>query len=74
MRKPSASSLPTGTAKSMWALIKAAALSRAGVDVAYFSEENPTTEDLRRLALGLRPDAPSTSGVIPRVVQRFEIH
>jgi tagatose-6-phosphate ketose/aldose isomerase len=28
----------------------------------------------RSLALGLRPDAPSASGVISRVVQRFEIH
>jgi tagatose-6-phosphate ketose/aldose isomerase len=28
----------------------------------------------RSLALGVRPDAPSSSGVISRVVQRFEIH
>lgn len=45
----------TGTAKSIWALWVAAALSRLGITVAYFSEENPTVEDLRRLAL-IQPD------------------
>ena len=44
----------TGTAKSIWALWAAASLSRQGIPVAYFSEENRTREDLRRLAL-IRP-------------------
>jgi AAA domain-containing protein len=48
----------TGSAKSLWALWVAARLSRRGVRVAYFSEENPLTEDLRRLAL-LRPSPES---------------
>lgn len=45
----------TGTAKSMYALWIGCQLSLRGVRVAYFSEENPTAEDLRRLAL-LKPD------------------
>lgn len=45
----------TGTAKSIYALWTCCQLSRRGVRVAYFSEENPTQEDLRRLAL-LHPD------------------
>ncbi len=45
----------TGTSKSMYALWMAARLSRQRIRVAYFSEENPTAEDLRRLAL-LRPE------------------
>lgn len=44
----------TGTSKSIYAMWKAAALSRAGHRVAYFSEENPLPEDLRRIGL-LRP-------------------
>jgi AAA domain len=45
----------TGTAKSIWALWTSCRLTRAGVRVAYFSEENPLAEDLRRLSL-LKPD------------------
>lgn len=45
----------TGTAKSIYALLTACRLSRRGISVAYFSEENPTAEDLRRLSL-LNPD------------------
>jgi hypothetical protein len=47
---------PTGTAKSMYAMWLGATLSREGLTVAYFSEENPLEEDLRRIAL-LKPDA-----------------
>jgi hypothetical protein len=46
---------PTGTSKSIYALWLACKLTRSGHRVAYFSEENPTTEDLRRLGL-LVPD------------------
>lgn len=45
----------TGTSKSIWALWVAAALSRLGITIAYFSEENPLVEDLRRLSL-IKPD------------------
>lgn len=45
----------TGTAKSMYALWVASSLSKEKMRVSYFSEENPTAEDLRRLAL-LQPD------------------
>ncbi len=45
----------TGTVKSLWALHEAAALSREGIRVSYFSEENPLREDLRRVAK-LQPD------------------
>jgi hypothetical protein len=45
----------TGTAKSIYALWSASNMSKQGTRVSYFSEENPTTEDLRRLAL-LKPD------------------
>ncbi len=45
----------TGTAKSMWAMWAAARMSWNGHGVAYFSEENPLPEDLRRLAK-LRPN------------------
>jgi hypothetical protein len=45
----------TGTVKSLWCLWQAAKLSREGVRVSYFSEENPVQEDLRRLAR-LQPD------------------
>ena len=45
----------TGTVKSLWCLCQAAKLSREGVRVSYFSEENPIQEELRRLSL-LRPD------------------
>jgi hypothetical protein len=45
----------TESGKSMWASWMGAQLSRGGLDVAYFSEENPLTEDLRRLGR-LRPD------------------
>lgn len=47
---------PTGTAKSMYALWLGAKLSREGFTVAYFSEENPKEEDLRRIGL-LKPEA-----------------
>jgi hypothetical protein len=40
---------PTGSFKSLWALWQAARLSREGVHVSYFSEENPLKEDLRRI-------------------------
>jgi hypothetical protein len=46
---------PTESAKSIYALATAARLTRRGVDVAYLSQENPLTEDLRRLSL-LQPD------------------
>jgi AAA domain len=46
---------PTGTAKSIYALWVCRQLSARGIRIAYFSEENPTEEDLRRLSL-LRPD------------------
>ena len=46
---------PTESAKSMWAMYKAARLSREGKRVVYFSEENPLAEDVRRLKL-LGPD------------------
>lgn len=42
---------PTGTSKSIYALWMAARLVERGHRVAYFSEENPLAEDLRRLAL-----------------------
>ena len=45
----------TGTVKSLWCACQAAKLSREGVRVSYFSEENPLQEDLRRLAR-LQPD------------------
>jgi hypothetical protein len=45
----------TGAAKSIYAMWVGSGLSVAGLDVAYFSEENPRDEDLRRLSL-LRPD------------------
>lgn len=41
----------TGTAKSIYGMWKAAAFSRRGLRVSYFSEENPLAEELRRLAL-----------------------
>jgi len=46
----------TGTAKSLYCLWQATRLSREGVRVAYFSEENTIQEDLRRLSK-LEPDA-----------------
>ncbi|MEX0990077.1 MAG: AAA family ATPase [Actinomycetota bacterium] len=46
---------PAESGKSLWALWTASELSKAGIDVAYFSEENPLTEDLRRLGR-LGPD------------------
>ena len=46
---------PAESGKSLWAMWLACQLSRAGRDVAYFSQENPLAEDLRRLK-GLRPD------------------
>jgi hypothetical protein len=45
----------TGSYKSLWAEHEAAALSRNGVRVSYFQEENPIQEELRRLAK-LQPD------------------
>ena len=42
--------------KSIWALATAAQVSREGAGVAYFSEENPLDEDIRRLRR-LRPDS-----------------
>jgi AAA domain len=46
---------PSGTAKSIFAMWKAAALTRAGHRVVYISEENPLVEDIRRLGR-LNPD------------------
>jgi hypothetical protein len=46
---------PAGAAKSMWALLEAAALSREGQVIVYVSQENPLAEELRRVALA-RPD------------------
>jgi hypothetical protein len=46
---------PSGTAKSIFAMWKAAALTRAGHKVVYISEENPLVEDIRRLGR-LNPD------------------
>ena len=46
---------PAESGKSVWAMWLACQLSRAGREVAYFSQENPLAEDLRRLK-GLRPD------------------
>ena len=40
----------TGSMKSLWCLHEAARLSREGVRVSYFSEENPIGEELRRLS------------------------
>ena len=45
----------TGSMKSLWCLHEAASLSREGVRVSYFAEENPIAEELRRLAK-LQPD------------------
>jgi hypothetical protein len=45
----------TGTAKSIYCAWVASKLSRQGIRVSSFSEENPLVEDLRRLAL-LDPD------------------
>ena len=45
----------TGSMKSLWCEHEAASLSREGVRVSYFSEENPLAEELRRLER-LRPD------------------
>jgi hypothetical protein len=45
----------TGTSKSLLALMKAAEWSRRGLKVAYFSEENPLAEEIRRVAL-VHPD------------------
>ena len=45
----------TGTAKSIYVMWKTAAWSRDGVNVCYFSEENPLSEELRRLSL-VAPD------------------
>jgi hypothetical protein len=48
---------PSGTAKSIFAMWKAAALTRAGHKVVYISEENPLVEDIRRLGrLNPNPD------------------
>jgi hypothetical protein len=41
----------------LWALWIASKLTREGLEVAYFSEENPLEEDLRRLGR-LAPTAP----------------
>jgi hypothetical protein len=46
---------PSGTAKSIFAMWKAAALTRSGHKVVYISEENPLVEDIRRLGR-LNPD------------------
>ena len=46
----------TGSYKSLYCQWVAAKLSREGVRVSYFSEENPVQEELRRLAK-LQPDA-----------------
>jgi AAA domain len=54
----------TGSAKSMFALWVGCKLSRRGLKVVYFSEENPTNEDKRRLRK-LNPTprpSPSTTG------------
>jgi len=40
---------PAESGKSLWALVMACELSRAGIEVAYVSQENPLVEDLRRL-------------------------
>lgn len=45
---------PAESGKSIWALDQCAKLSREGQRVAYFSQENPRSEDNRRLAR-LRP-------------------
>ena len=45
----------TGSVKSLWCEHEAASLSREGVRVSYFAEENPIGEELRRIGL-LRPD------------------
>jgi len=45
----------TGSMKSLWCEHEAASLSREGVRVSYFAEENPIAEELRRLAK-LQPD------------------
>jgi hypothetical protein len=47
---------PAESGKSIWAAATAAQVSREGAEVAYFSEENPLDEDIRRLRR-LRPDA-----------------
>jgi hypothetical protein len=48
---------PAESAKSMWALHQAALITRSGRVVMFVSEENPTDEDLRRLArLGFELD------------------
>ena len=41
---------PAESGKSLWALLVAAELTRAGHDVVYISQENPLVEDLRRLS------------------------
>ncbi|MEI6448540.1 MAG: AAA family ATPase [Actinomycetes bacterium] len=45
----------TGSMKSLWCEHEAASLSREGVRVSYFAEENPIGEELRRLSK-LQPD------------------
>jgi hypothetical protein len=45
----------SGSMKSLWCEHEAASLSREGVRVSYFAEENPISEELRRLAK-LQPD------------------
>jgi hypothetical protein len=46
---------PAESGKSLWAMWLGCQLSRSERTVAYFSQENPLAEDLRRLK-GLRPD------------------
>jgi hypothetical protein len=46
---------PAESGKSIYAANEAADLTREGLEVAYFSEENPISEDVRRLGR-LRPD------------------
>jgi len=46
---------PASSMKSLWCEHEGASLSREGVRVSYFAEENPIAEELRRLAK-LRPD------------------
>lgn len=49
------SSGPAAAGKSMWSQHRSSRLSRMGVAVAYWSQENPLVEDVRRLER-LRPD------------------